>query len=134
MARHLYQKTGLKKLAMAGGVALNSVANYKILHETPFEEVYIQPAAGDDGGALGAALWVYHSVLNQPRQMIMKDAYWGQEYSEGEIRDFLEQNGIRYDLITDDDKLLDQVAESITKGQVVGRFQGRFEWGPRALC
>ncbi|HLY24716.1 MAG TPA: carbamoyltransferase [Aggregatilineales bacterium] len=133
MARHLHQKTGLKKLAMAGGVALNSVANYKILQETPFEEVYIQPAAGDDGGALGAALWVYHSVLNQPRQMVMKDAYWGQEYGEGEIRDFLEQNGIRYDLITDDDKLLDQVAESITKGQVVGWFQGRFEWGPRAL-
>ena len=133
MARHLYEKTGLKKLAMAGGVALNSVANYKILQETPFEEVYIQPAAGDDGGALGAALWAYHSVLNQPRTMVMKDCYWGEEYGEGEIRSFLENEGIRYEYVADDDKLLDQVTDSLTKGQVVGWFQGRFEWGPRAL-
>ncbi len=133
MARYLHQKTGLKKLAMAGGVALNSVANYKILHETPFEEVYIQPAAGDDGGALGAALWAYHTVLNNPRQMVMKDAYWGEEYSEGEIRSFLESKGIRYEYFSDDNKLLDLVADSITNGQVVGWYQGRFEWGPRAL-
>ncbi len=133
MARHLHQTTGLKKLAMAGGVALNSVANYRILRETPFEEVYIQPAAGDDGGALGAALWVYHSVLNKPREMILKDAYWGEEYGEGEIRAFLEGSGIRYEYIADDNRLLDQVVDSITKGQVVGWFQGRFEWGPRAL-
>ncbi len=133
MARHLYQKTGLKKLAMAGGVALNSVANYKILQETPFEEIYIQPAAGDDGGALGAALWAYHSVLNQPRTMVMKDCYWGEEYGEGDIRSFLESQGIRYEYIPDDDKLLDQVTDSLTQGQVVGWFQGRFEWGPRAL-
>jgi carbamoyltransferase len=133
MARHLHQTTGLKKLAMAGGVALNSVANYRILRETPFEEVYIQPAAGDDGGALGAALWVYHSVLNKPREMILKDAYWGEEYGEGEIRAFLEGSGIRYEYIADDNRLLDQVVDSIIKGQVVGWFQGRFEWGPRAL-
>jgi carbamoyltransferase len=133
MARHLHQTTGLKKLAMAGGVALNSVANYRILQETPFEEVYIQPAAGDDGGALGAALWAYHSVLNKPREMILKDAYWGEEYSEDEIRTFLEGAGIRYQYIADDNRLLDQVVDSITKGQVVGWFQGRFEWGPRAL-
>ncbi|MEP7289958.1 MAG: carbamoyltransferase [Chloroflexota bacterium] len=133
IVRHLHAKTGLKKLAFAGGVALNSVANFKLLNETPFEEIYIQPAAGDDGGALGAALWVYHSVLGQPRQMVMTHAYWGEEYSEGEIRDFLEGAGIRYSYVPDDDKLLDEVAESITKGQVVGWFQGRFEWGPRAL-
>ena len=133
MARNLQARTGLKKLAFAGGVALNSVANYKILQECGFDEVYIQPAAGDDGGSLGAALWAYHSVLGQPRQMVMKDAYWGEEYSEGEIRSFLEDAGIRYDYMPDDDKLLDQVAESIMQGQVVGWFQGRFEWGPRAL-
>jgi carbamoyltransferase len=133
MARHLHQTTGLKKLAMAGGVALNSVANYRILQETPFEEVYIQPAAGDDGGALGAALWAYHSVLNKPREMILKDAYWGEEYAEDEIRTFLEGAGIRYEYIADDNRLLDQVVDSITRGQVVGWFQGRFEWGPRAL-
>src|SRR5258708_39873985 len=75
MARRLHEKTGLKKLAFAGGVALNSVANFRILQETPFEEVYIQPAAGDDGGSLGAALWAYHSVLNHARQIVMKDAY-----------------------------------------------------------
>jgi carbamoyltransferase len=133
MARRLHEKTGLKKLAFAGGVALNSVANFRILQETPFEEVYIQPAAGDDGGSLGAALWAYHTVLNHPRQMVMKDAYWGEEYGEGEIRRFLEDQGIKYSYVADDDKLLDEVADSITKGQVVGWFQGRFEWGPRAL-
>ncbi len=133
MARHLHEKTGLKKLVMAGGVALNSVANYKILQETPFDEIYIQPASGDDGGSLGAALWAYHSVLNQPRKMVMKDAYWGEEYSEGEIRDFLESKGIRYEYFSDDGKLLDQVADSLANGKVIGWFQGRFEWGPRAL-
>jgi len=133
MVRHLHAKTGLKKLVMAGGVALNSVANYKILHETPFEEVYIQPAAGDDGGALGAALWVYHSLLNQPRKMIMNHAYWGEEYSEAEIRQFLDQSGIKYEYVPDDSKLIARVADALTQSQVIGWFQGRFEWGPRAL-
>jgi carbamoyltransferase len=133
MACKLYQETGLKKLVMAGGVALNSVANFKILEQTPFEEIYIQPAAGDDGGALGAALWVYHSVLKQPRKMVMKDCYWGEEYSEEQIRGFLEKSGIRYTYEPDDTKLIGQVVDSLTQGQVVGWFQGRFEWGPRAL-
>ncbi|HRE48706.1 MAG TPA: carbamoyltransferase [Aggregatilineales bacterium] len=133
IARHLHAQTGLKKLVMAGGVALNSVANFKVLHETPFEEVYIQPAAGDDGGALGAALWAYHSVLNMPRKMVMKDAYWGEEYSDAEIETFLKENGIAYEKIEDDTKLTTMVAEAITKGEVIGWHQGRFEWGPRAL-
>jgi carbamoyltransferase len=133
MARRLHEKTGLKKLVMAGGVALNSVANYKILHETPFDEVYIQPAAGDDGGALGAALWAYHSVLQKPRTMVMRHAYWGEEYSDDQIRAFLEQQGLKYTYLPDDDKLIPQVVDSLLKGQVVGWFQGRFEWGPRAL-
>ncbi|MBX3084507.1 MAG: carbamoyltransferase [Anaerolineae bacterium] len=133
MARHLYEKTGLKKLVLAGGVALNSVANFKLLHETPFEEVYIQPAAGDDGGALGAALWAYHSVLQQPRKMVMTHAYWGEEYGHDEIKKFLEDNSIKYEYFSNDDKLLDQVADSIVNGQVIGWYQGRFEWGPRAL-
>jgi carbamoyltransferase len=130
---YLHQKTGLKKLVLAGGVALNSVANFKILHETPFEEVYIQPAAGDDGGALGAALWAYHSVLGKPREMVMKDAYWGEEYGAAEIEAFLKEKGLKYEYFSDDGKLLDLVADSLTNGQVVGWFQGRFEWGPRAL-
>ncbi len=133
MARHLHEKTGLKKLVMAGGVALNSVANYRILQETPFEEIYIQPAAGDDGGSLGAALWAYHSVLGHPRKMVMKNAYWGEEYDDGQIREFLESKAISYEYFSNDDKLLDQVAESLADGKVIGWFQGRFEWGPRAL-
>jgi carbamoyltransferase len=133
MARRLHQKTGLKKLVIAGGVGLNSVANFKILHETPFEEVYIQPAAGDDGGALGAALWAYHSVLNKPRKMVMRHAYWGEEYSDEAIKRFLDEKGIKYEYFADDQKMIDVVAESLTKGQVFGWFQGRFEWGPRAL-
>ncbi|MCC7205959.1 MAG: hypothetical protein IT323_01545, partial [Anaerolineae bacterium] len=133
MARHLHEKTGLKKLVMAGGVALNSVANFKVLQETPFEEIYIQPAAGDDGGALGAALWAYHSVLGHPRKMVMSDAYWGEEYSPDEIRSFLETSGIRYEHIPDDGKMIERVTDALTQGQVAGWFQGRFEWGPRAL-
>lgn len=133
MANALYKKTGLKKLVMAGGVALNSVANYKILHDTPFEEIYIQPAAGDDGGALGAALWVYHSVLQKPRTFVMNHAYWGEEYDAGQIRAFLDKQGIKYEYFDDDEKLLDLTAEALVNGNVIGWFQGRFEWGPRAL-
>jgi len=133
MARSLYEKTGLKKLVFAGGVALNSVANFKILHETPFEEIYIQPAAGDDGGALGAALWAYHCVLGKPRAFVMDHAYWGEEYSDAETRAFLESAGIAYEFVENDEALLDRVAESLAAGKVIGWHQGRFEWGPRAL-
>jgi carbamoyltransferase len=133
MARALHTKTGSKKLVMAGGVALNSVANYKLLTETPFEDVYIQPAAGDDGGALGAALWAYHLVLNQPRKAIMTDTYLGQDYSDDEIRAFLDSEGIPYTYYADDNALLDRVVSEMVDQKVVGLFQGRFEWGPRAL-
>ena len=80
MAKSLHNETGLKKLCIAGGVALNSVANSRILRESGFEELYIQPAAGDSGGAFGAALWAYHSVLGKPRAFRMEHASWGQEY------------------------------------------------------
>jgi carbamoyltransferase len=134
IANHLHRITGLNKLVMAGGVALNTKANYRILSETPFDEIYIQPAAGDDGGALGAALWAYHLVLNKPRGWVMPHAYWGEGYSDAEIRAFLDDKGVRYRDFTDDDApMLDYVAESLTRGRVVGFFQGRFEWGPRAL-
>lgn len=134
MARYLHKKTGLTKLVMAGGVALNTKANYRILSETPFEEIYIQPAAGDDGGSLGAALWAYHLVLNKPRNWVMPHAYWGQGYTEGEIREFLDSKGVHYEHFANDEgKLLDVVADSLTRKKVVGFFQGRFEWGPRAL-
>jgi carbamoyltransferase len=133
MANHVHRETGLKKLCMAGGVALNSVANGRILRETPFEEIYIQPSAGDGGGAMGAALWAYHMVLGRPRKFVLEHAYWGQEHGRDKIEAFLEQNNISHARIDDDEKLISEVVEKLEAGKVVGWFQGRFEWGPRAL-
>jgi len=133
MANCLHQRTGQKRLCIAGGVGLNSVANSRILRETPFEELFIQPAAGDGGGALGAALWAYHSLLGKPRTSCMEHAYWGRQYSESEIASFLDESGIPYQRFNNDEKLLGQVVDRLTSGKVVGWYQGRFEWGPRAL-
>jgi carbamoyltransferase len=131
---YLHQKTGHKKLVMAGGVALNTKANWRLLNETPFDEIYIQPAAGDDGGALGAALWAYHVVLGKPRNWVMPHAYWGEDYSEAECKAFLDEVGANYESYDDDvDKMLDVLADDLTDTKVIGFFQGRFEWGPRAL-
>lgn len=133
MAHHVYQETGLKRLCMAGGVALNSVANGKILRETPFEELYVQPSAGDGGGAIGAALYAYHMVLGQPRTFVMEHAYWGEEHSPDDIETFLKENGIRYERLEDEEKVIERVVDGLQAGKVIGWFQGRFEWGPRAL-
>jgi carbamoyltransferase len=113
---------------------LNTKANFRLLKETPFDEIYIQPAAGDDGGALGAALWAYHMVLGKPRQWVMPHAYWGQEYSNNEVQAFLDKRGVAYESFEDqEEKLTDAVVEAMIDKKVVGFFQGRFEWGPRAL-
>jgi carbamoyltransferase len=133
MARNLQKETGQKKLCIAGGVGLNSVANSRILRETDFEEIYIQPAAGDSGAAVGAAFWAYNSLLGNPRTFCMKHAYWGKNYSEAEIRSFLTENNIKHRYVENDDDLLDQTVERLTNAKVVGWYQGRFEWGPRAL-
>jgi carbamoyltransferase len=134
IANRLHEKTGMKKLVMAGGVALNTKANYRILNETPFEEIYIQPAAGDDGGALGAALWAYHLVLNKPRDWVLPNAYWGEAYSDAQIKAFLDAKGVKYTRYDDnEDAMLDVLAQKLTQEKVIGFFQGRFEWGPRAL-
>jgi carbamoyltransferase len=133
MARHAKQETGMKRLCLAGGVGLNSVANARILRETPFEELYIQPAAGDGGGALGAALWAHNSLLGRPRTFCMDHAYWGRAYDHGEISSFLDQGNISYRVLGEENELLDLVVDRLMKGKVVGWFQGRFEWGPRAL-
>jgi carbamoyltransferase len=133
MAQHLYKETGLNRLCMAGGVALNSVANGRILRESPFEEIYIQPSAGDGGGAIGAALYACHTILGKPRQFVMEHAYWGEEHSPGEIESFLKENNISYERFDDDEKLIGRVVDRLQEGRVVGWFQGRFEWGPRAL-
>jgi carbamoyltransferase len=133
MARSAHQHTKMNRLCIAGGVGLNSVANYRILQETPFEELYIQPAAGDSGGALGAALWAYCSLLGKPRNFVMKHAHWGRSNSESEIGDFLGANNISYRRLKDEDELVDTVVDRLIGGKVVGWSQGRFEWGPRAL-
>lgn len=133
MARGLHKRTGQRNLCLAGGLMLNSVSNGRLQRETPFEQVFIQPAAGDSGAALGAALFVYHVLLKQPRKFVLEHCYWGQGYSDAEIADYLTANGITYEYIDDQSRLEDKVAEQIIRGKVVGLFQGRFEWGPRAL-
>jgi len=133
MANEAYRATGLKNLCMAGGVALNSVGNGKILRETPFERIYIQPAAGDGGGALGAALYGYHTVLGQSRKLVLEHAYWGEQHCAPQVEAFLSESNIPYERFDDDEKLIERVVDSLQNGEVVGWSQGRFEWGPRAL-
>jgi carbamoyltransferase len=118
---------------MAGGVALNSTANGRIMRETPFENVFIQPAAGDSGGAVGAALYVYHVVLGQPRRFTMEHAYWGAEYPESEMVEVIKKSGFKYERFDDDEKLLDQAVDTLLQSKVLAWYRGRFEWGPRAL-
>ncbi len=132
MARALQRETGLTQLCLAGGVALNSVANWRILRETGFREMYVQPAAGDAGGAVGAALYVYHSLLGKPRSFIMEHPFWGPSYGENEVRAFLDEEGIAYERL-DEDTLLARTADALAEGSVVGWFHGPAEWGPRAL-
>ena len=133
MVRNLHQETGLDRICLAGGVALNSVANGRIIRETGIKEVYIQPAAGDGGGALGAALYAHNLALGQPRKFVMKHAYWGQDFTNAEVNDFARTCGMPYETYDNEDALLDAVVSELTGGHVIGWFQGRFEWGPRAL-
>jgi len=132
MTNHLHRITGQEKLCMAGGVALNCVANGRILRESPFEDLYIQPAAGDAGGAVGAGLYVYHKLYCQERSFRMEHAYYGPAYSREEILSTLEEYSAVYEELSRED-LLDRVAQLIVEQQVVGWFQGRMEFGPRSL-
>ncbi len=136
-ARHAHALTGLRSLVMAGGVALNCVANGRLAREGPFERVWVQPAAGDAGGALGAALLVWHHLLEQPRRAEPGDSqrgsFLGPRYSNEDIRTFLDSIGARYERFTDEDALLDRVARLLIEEKVVGWFHGRMEYGPRAL-
>src|SRR5260370_20764536 len=127
MARNIHKETGMKRLCIAGGVALNSVANSRILRETGFEELFIQPSAGDGGGALGAALWADNMLLGHPRRFRMDHAYWGNSYGPPEIREFLAQGRTANRPINNDGQLLDQVVEQLQQGKVIGWFQDRFE-------
>lgn len=133
MASHIHRETGMDHLCLAGGVGLNCVANWRILQETGFKEIFIQPAAGDSGGALGTAFYIYNTVLNNPRSFTMRHALWGPSYENHEIKTTLDQMEADYDYLEDENELLERTAKMIEDGLVVGWFQGRLEFGPRAL-
>ncbi len=133
MAQHAHEITGSRRLCMAGGVALNSVANYKVLRQGPFEELYILPAPGDDGGSVGAAYWAYNHLLGQPRGPALDHAYLGSEYTDAQIESFLREHSIAFEKIEDDERFYDFAARELANGMVCGWFRGRFEFGPRAL-
>lgn len=137
MARHIRHETGLSNLCLAGGVALNCVANAQILREKTFDKIWIQPAAGDAGGALGAALFAWHQVLGNERQAdgtndSQRGSYLGPEYSSNEIRAYLQTQKIPFTELTDEE-LPGKIADLIRAGKVIGWFYGRMEFGPRAL-
>jgi carbamoyltransferase len=137
MLRRLHEETGIKSVCLAGGVAFNCVANGKILANTGFENVYVHPAAGDAGLAVGAAQFVWHQVLGNPREFVMEHAYWGPEFSPDEVRlavqkaKFSERGCAVSEL--PEEELLRQTAAIIANGNILGWYQGRAEWGPRAL-
>jgi len=130
---HLRKTTGLEGVCLAGGVALNSVVNGKILKGTGFRRIFIQPAAGDAGTSVGAALYLYNTILGKKRSYVMESAYLGPGYSMEEIKKFLDGNSIKYTEFRTESELLKKTARLIAEDKVVGWFQGRMEWGPRAL-
>jgi carbamoyltransferase len=132
MLRDLHEQTGITSLCLAGGVALNCVVNGKILDETPFIELYIQPAAYDGGTSVGAAYHVHHAKLGEPRVFRMDHAYWGPDYPPGRMRSALEGAGLSFEELGAD-KVIERAADVLADGGIVGWFQGRVEFGPRAL-
>ena len=136
LVRSLKNEFKIKNLCLAGGVALNCVANGKILKENLFENIWVQPAAGDAGGSLGAALSLWHGELSNNREInlsdSMKGSYLGPEYNQSEIEEELKKLGAKFEVF-DDEKILEETSEKLTNGKVIGWFQGRMEFGPRAL-
>ena len=132
LLKALHKQAPSENLVMAGGCALNSVANGKLFDHTPFRQTWIQPAAGDEGLAIGAALHTYHSVLKQPRKFVMNNSYLGPEFTDAKIESCLTAANLKYRRM-ERQPLLDAVADEMAKGNIVGWFQGRMEWGPRAL-
>jgi carbamoyltransferase len=137
MGRQLFQETGQSKLVLAGGVALNCVGNGRLLREGPFDDIWIQPAAGDAGGALGAALFVWHQLLEKPRSASRADhqkgSFLGRAFSSSDVTSFLDRAGAKYRRASSEAQLVDQVVDLLTQEKIVGWFQGRMEFGPRAL-
>jgi carbamoyltransferase len=132
MARYIHRETGLPNLCMAGGVALNCVANGRVIRETPFKNLFVQPAAGDAGGAVGVAHYLYNTLEKQPRGKPWSHAYLGPAYTDDEIRGYLDGAGARYRSLPRAE-LLATTARLLSEGNVIGWFQGRMEFGPRAL-
>ncbi len=138
IGRYIRKETGMKNLCLAGGVALNCVANGKLLRENVFDNIWIQPAAGDAGGALGAALMAWHKVEGKPRAVNAKQdsqsgSLLGPDYSDDEVESYLKENGIPYTRHTGSDELTTEVAKHLANEKVIGWFSGRMEFGPRAL-
>ena len=138
--RGVYDQTKMTRLCLAGGCAMNSVANGKIRANTPFQEVYIQPASGDNGTALGAAYWVWNQVLNEPRKFVMNHGYWGPSFGNNDVAAALDARsadmktaGCQVRTFNDTETLCEYTAGKIAEGLVIGWFQGRMEWGARAL-
>jgi carbamoyltransferase len=136
-ARHVHETTGQKNLCLAGGVALNCVGNGRILREGPFDKIWIQPAAGDAGGALGVALFIWHQLLDRPRTVRPGDSQYGSllgpQFDDEAIRSFLDDSGAVYTHLPTDEALCEHVAAQMANEKVIGWMQGRMEFGPRAL-
>jgi carbamoyltransferase len=136
-AHHVHKQTGMSRLCLAGGVALNCVANGRILREGPYSDIWIQPAAGDAGGALGVALFIWHQLLNRPRSTEpgdrQKGSLLGPRFAAADIQSLLDKLGAKYQRFEDEQQLCDRVAGLIAQEKVVGWMQGRMEFGPRAL-
>lgn len=132
LVHKLQRETGQKVLCMAGGVALNSAFNGKVLPQTDFEDIFIQPAAGDAGTALGVCYYIWHQILGQPRDYVMGNSYTGPAFINGTIQAVLDQYNLNYGCLSETE-LVHRAAEIVANGDVLGWFQGRMEWGPRAL-
>jgi carbamoyltransferase len=133
IANHVYKKTKCDNLVIAGGCALNSVANGKILKETPFKKIWCQPDPGDGGTSIGAAIFVYNALLNKKREYILDNPYLGPKYSDSDIKKFLKENSIKFSEFKNEKELTKFISKLIFEDNVVGWFQGGMEWGPRAL-
>ena len=132
MVRYCHEETGLTNLCMAGGVALNCVANGRVIRETPMKNLFVQPAAGDAGGAVGVAHYLYNTIAKKPRGKAWTHAYLGPEYQDAEIREYLDGQGAKYRLLSDAE-LVETTARLLSEANVIGWYQGRMEFGPRAL-
>ncbi len=130
---HIYKETGCEDIVIAGGCGLNSVANGKILKNTPFKNIWIQPDSSDGGTSIGVISYIYHTILGNKRNFELKNAYLGPSFSSEEIKSFLDKNKIKYSEFKDEKELVKITAKLIYDNNVVGWFQGRMEWGPRAL-